>query len=837
MISEKQKKYSVIGMSCMGCVSNVKRTIESTPGVSQVDVNLEKGEVLVKGDDQINLSALQEAFKRNKLHYSIHDHQKIDPIPKNKKKSKQTVASGSGTFYCPMQCEGKKVYDKPGDCPVCGMDLVENPAARKSAHSYYCPMRCEGKKVYDKAGDCPVCGMDLVPEAVSNSTSAYERLKKKLFVAMLFTIPIFVLAMGEMIPGQPFLRLANQKTWNWIQLILSLPVIFYAGWMFFERAWRSIRTWNLNMFTLIGIGTSIAWLFSVIGMLFPDIIPSNFKLESGEVYVYFEAATVILTLVLLGQLLEARAHEQTSSSIKSLMQLAPADAILTDKKGNEQVVPLNKVLVYDLLRVKPGGKVPVDGKVIEGMSYIDESMITGEPNPVQKNEGDKVVAGTINGNQSFIMRAEKIGEDTLLAQIIEMVNEASLSRAPIQKLADTVARYFVPAVIMAAIITFFIWTFFGPEPAMVFGLVNAIAVLIIACPCALGLATPMSIMVGVGKGAQNGILIKNAEALERLANIDVVITDKTGTITEGRPSVKKIEPLGSLSSKEILRILASVNKLSEHPLAAAIVKEAKERKIDLLKVYDFESFSGKGIKATLDGQEVYIGNEALMKEYNVAIDATLIEQVKKERLQGSTVSFLSLDQKAMGYISIQDQIKKTSLEAIRKLQMRGIGVIMLTGDNKDTAAAVAKSVGIKNYQAGLLPQDKLAYIRNLQNAGKKVAMAGDGINDAPALAQADVGIAMGTGTDVAMESAGITLVKGDLGGIEKAVHLGYSTMKNIRQNLFFAFVYNVLGIPIAAGILYPFFGLLLSPMIAAAAMSFSSVSVIVNSLRLRSLKL
>jgi Cu2+-exporting ATPase len=654
-------------------------------------------------------------------------------------------------------------------------------------------------------------------------------------IAVVFTVPIFAIAMIEMAHKNPLLQLMDASKWNWVQLILSLPVVFYACWIFFVRAWKSIITWNLNMFTLIGIGTGVAFLFSLVGMFFPDIFPSEFKTEHGTVLLYFEATTVILTLVLLGQLLEARAHSQTSGAIKELLKLAPTEATLVID-GGDKVISIHDIKKGDLLRVKPGDKIPVDGKITDGESSIDEAMITGEPIPVDKKKGDNVISGTINGNKSFVMIAEKVGSETLLSQIVQMVNDASRSRAPIQKLADSISKYFVPIVVIISAITFFVWAKFGPEPALVYGFINAIAVLIIACPCALGLATPMSVMVGVGKGAQSGVLIKNAEALENMNKVNVLITDKTGTITEGKPSVEKIYASNNNDS-DLLQSIASLNQYSEHPLAQAVVIYAKTKSISLIEVKDFEAVAGKGVIGTVTNKKVALGNKKLMEQVKATVSDDLENKIIAEQKLGKTVSYIAVDNIAVGFVSITDAIKTSSKEAIKELMSQGVEVIMMTGDNVNTAKAVADELGLKTYKAGCLPEDKLKEIKKLQAEGKIVAMAGDGINDAPALAQANIGIAMGTGTDVAIESAKITLVKGDLQGIVKAKNLSHAVMKNIKQNLFFAFFYNVLGVPIAAGVLYPLFGILLSPMIAALAMSFSSVSVIVNALRLRSLKL
>jgi Cu2+-exporting ATPase len=679
--------------------------------------------------------------------------------------------------------------------------------------------------------------MDLVPMEPSESEDqkTYTDLVKKMKIAVVFTVPIFAIAMIEMAHNNPLLQLMDASKWNLVQLILSLPVVFYACWVFFIRAWKSIITWNLNMFTLIGIGTGVAFLFSLVGMFFPDIFPSEFKTEHGTVLLYFEATTVILTLVLLGQLLEARAHSQTSGAIKELLKLAPTEATLVID-GSDKVISIHDIKKGDLLRVKPGDKIPVDGKITDGESSIDEAMITGEPIPVDKKKDDNVIAGTINGNKSFIMVAEKVGSETLLSQIVQMVNDASRSRAPIQKLADSISKYFVPIVVIISVITFFIWAKFGPEPALVYGFINAIAVLIIACPCALGLATPMSVMVGVGKGAQSGVLIKNAEALENMNKVNVLITDKTGTITEGKPSVEKIYATNN-NDNDLLQSIASLNQYSEHPLAQAVVNYGKTKSISLIEVKDFEAIAGKGVTGTVTNKKVALGNKKLMEQVKASISDDIENKIITEQKLGKTVSYIAVEGIAVGFVSITDAIKTSSAAAIKELMQQGVEVIMMTGDNINTAKAVAEELNLSSYKAGCLPEDKLNEIKKLQAEGKIVAMAGDGINDAPALAQANIGIAMGTGTDVAIESAKITLVKGDLQGIVKAKNLSHAVMKNIKQNLFFAFFYNVLGVPIAAGVLYPFFGILLSPMIAALAMSFSSVSVIVNALRLRTLKL
>ncbi|WP_426063008.1 heavy metal translocating P-type ATPase [Flavobacterium sp. DSP2-3-1] len=841
--------YHIMGMTCNGCRSSVEKALNSIAGV-EATVSLDPPIATLIMKEHIPLVQLQETLSKAGK-YSISMESPIETVlelsnepPKkaccgsNKPPEESKVTSPnnvSGTYYCPMHCEGEKVYDKPGDCPVCGMDLVKEAELTSSQTMYTCPMHPEVIK--EGPGSCPICGMDLVPMEPTDSqeNKVYNDLVRKMKIAVVCTVPIFIIAMSDMIPNNPIMKIMDLEKWNWVQLILSLPVVFYACWMFFERAWKSIVTWNLNMFTLIGIGAGVAFLFSLFGLFSPAMFPDEFKTHNGTVSLYFEATTVILTLVLLGQLLEARAHSRTSGAIKELLKLAPTEATLVSN-GADKVISIHDIKKGDLLRVKPGDKIPVDGKITDGESTIDESMISGEPIPVDKKIEDSVIAGTINGNKSFVMIAEKVGSETLLSQIVKMVNDASRSRAPIQKLADKIAKYFVPIVVGVSIITFFVWSQFGPEPAMVYGFINAIAVLIIACPCALGLATPMSVMVGVGKGAQSGVLIKNAEALENMNKINVLITDKTGTITEGKPSVEKVFSLQN-DENELLQSIASLNQYSEHPLAQAVVNFAKAKEVTLIEVKDFEAISGKGVIGTVTNKKVALGNKKLMEQVNATISAELENQIIAQQKLGKTVSYISVNGIAVGFVSITDAIKATSVTAIKELIRQGVEVIMLTGDNENTAKAVAAELNLSSYKAGCLPEDKLKEIKRLQTEGKIVAMAGDGINDAPALAQADVGIAMGTGTDVAIESAKITLVKGDLQGIVKAKNLSHAVMRNIKQNLFFAFFYNVLGIPIAAGVLYPFFGVLLSPMIAALAMSFSSVSVIANALRLRGLKL
>lgn len=823
--------YHIQGMTCNGCRKHVTETLSNIEGVSDVSVDLEKGTATIEMEKHLPFESFQKALKEDGGAYSIHENATEHTESHDSKPAK---GEKTGKFYCPMHCEGDKMYEKPGDCPVCGMDLVEERSLKSSKDGKWtCPMHPEVVK--DEPGACPKCGMDLVQQtpSVSDDDAKHNKLSKKFWIAVIFTVPIFLIAMSEMIPNNPLYSVMEQQYWNWIQFGLSIPVLFYSTWMFFVRAYNSIRTWNLNMFTLIGIGAGVAWIFSVFGLFFPDFFPSQFKTESGAVHVYFEAATVILTLVLMGQLLESIAHGKTNSAVQELLKLAPNEATKV-VDGEETVVSIDEIQLDDIIKVKPGDKIPVDGVITEGKSSIDESMISGEPIPINKSEGDQVSSGTINGNQSFLMKAEKVGSDTLLSQIIEMVNSASRSRAPIQQLADTVSGYFVPIVVLISLLTFAVWAIWGPSPAYVYAMVNAIAVLIIACPCALGLATPMSVMVGVGMGAKNGVLIKNAEALQKMNEVDTLIVDKTGTLTEGKPTVEKVGSFNAdFSENELLTFIAAVNANSEHPLAAATMKYAREQNVEPSAASDFNAVTGKGVEATVDGKKVSLGNPEMMSHANAELTSDMKNEAKQFQQQGKTVSFLALGTEVCGYIVIADKIKESSAKAIKDLQEKGIKVIMLTGDNHDTAQAVAKELNLSDFKASMLPKDKLDEVEKLQNQGKIVAMAGDGINDAPALAKSDVGIAMGTGTDVAIESAMITLVKGDLHGIVKARNLSDVVMRNIKQNLFFALIYNSLGVPIAAGLLFPFFGILLSPMIAALTMSFSSVSVIGNALRLR----
>jgi Cu+-exporting ATPase len=693
--------------------------------------------------------------------------------------------------------------------------------------------------VRPEPGFCPICGMALEPRTVTLEDEVNPELvdmTRRFWVGVVLSAPIALLAMSDMIPGQPLQRIVSPQLLNWLQLLLATPVVLWGGWPFFQRGWASIVNRSLNMFTLIAIGVGTAYVYSVVATLFPHLFPQSFRGHNGEVGVYFDAAAVITTLVLLGQVLELRARSKTSRAIKALLGLAPKTARLIRDDGAEVDVPLERVKPGDRLRVRPGEKIPVDGIVLEGTTSVDESMITGEPIPVEKTNGSQVTGGTVNGTGSIIMRAERVGSDTLLAQIVRMVAEAQRSRAPIQKLADVVAGYFVPAVVLIAVLTFIVWALFGPEPAMAYALVNAVAVLIIACPCALGLATPMSIMVGTGRGATAAVLIKNAEALEVLEKIDTLVVDKTGTLTEGKPRLISVIPVRGQDENELLYLAASLERGSEHPLAAAIVKGAEERGVKLAETRQFRSITGKGVVGSVDGKNVALGNAKLLEELNIKA-GELWGQSEELRKEGQTVMYVVVDGAIAGLLCVADPVKQSTPEAIGLLHEEGIKIVMLTGDNRTTAEAVAKRLGIDQIQAEVLPEQKVEVVKRLQTEGRMVAMAGDGVNDAPALAQAHVGIAMGTGTDVAMESAGVTLIKGDLRGIAKARRLSRGTMRNIRENLFFAFIYNVLGIPIAAGVLYPFFGVLLSPVIASVAMTFSSVSVITNALRLNKLQL
>ena len=739
----------------------------------------------------------------------------------------------SGTMYiCPMDPEVRQ--PGPGSCPKCGMALEpESPVA--AAIEYVCPMHPQ--IVRSEPGDCPICGMALEPrDAPAEDNAELRDMTRRFWISAALALPVFVIAMGTDLLPQLMPQSVSMTALQWFEFALATPAVLWGGWPIFQRGWASVVNRHLNMFTLIALGVGVAWTYSVVAMLLPGIFPPAMRSMMGTVPVYFEAAAVIMALVLLGQVMELRARSQTSAAIKLLLGLAPKTARIVRANGNEEDIPLEQVQPGDVLRVRPGEKVPVDGTVLEGTSALDESMVTGESIPVEKTKDARLIGATVNGTGSLLMRAERVGADTLLAQIVHMVSEAQRSRAPIQRLADVTAGYFVPAVVGVALATLAVWGIWGPEPRLAHAIVNAVAVLIIACPCALGLATPMSIMVGTGRGALAGVLIKNAEALETMEKVNTLVVDKTGTLTEGKPKLMSVVALTGYDEGVVLWLGASLERASEHPLAAAIVKGAQERDIKLTAVNEFRSITGKGVTGSVEGRSVALGNLKLFEELH--IDAgDMSARADTLRSDGQTVMLLAIDGKPAGLIGVADPVKASTPDAIRALHDEGVQVIMLTGDNRTTAEAVARKLGIDRIEAEVLPEQKAAIVKQLQAQGRFVAMAGDGINDAPALAQAQVGIAMGTGTDVAMESAGITLVKGDLNGIVRAVRLSRATMRNIRQNLFFAFIYNVLGIPVAAGVLYPFFGLLLSPIIAAAAMSFSSVSVITNALRLSRAKL
>jgi Cu+-exporting ATPase len=752
------------------------------------------------------------------------------------KKQQKTKEPAEGQQYtCPMDPE--IVQDHPGSCPKCGMALEPmKPIIQTTRTEYTCPMHPE--IVQDEPGSCPKCGMALEARTVEveEKNPEYEDMLRRFIVGAVLSVPLVLIAMRTMIPGLGIIDTwASAKTLEWIELILATPVVLWAGWPFYERGVQSVINRSLNMFTLIGLGVSVAYVYSVIAVYLPGLFPDAMKGPEGTVGVYFEAAAVIVTLILLGQVLELRARSQTGAAIKALLGLAPKTARKIDDDGTEKDIPLEHVHINDRLRVRPGEKIPVDGIVLEGTSSVDESMISGEPIPVEKTPGDPVVGATVNGTGSLIMRAEKVGSDTLLSQIVQMVAEAQRSRAPIQKLADVVSGYFVPAVIAIAAIAFIAWMMVGPEPRLTYALIAAVSVLIIACPCALGLATPMSIMVSTGKGATMGVLFKNAEAIETLRKVNTLVVDKTGTLTVGKPKLTEVVPVNGFNETEILRLAATLEKGSEHPLAAAIVTGAEEREVQLSTTTDFASITGKGVSGKVDDKHVLLGNKKLLDEFEID-PGKIADQAERMRKDGETVMFVAVDNVIAGLVAVADPIKETTPEAIRQLHRENIRIVMLTGDNKATAEAVAKKLEIDGVVAEVLPDEKVDAVKKYQQQGEVVAMAGDGINDAPALAQAEVGIAMGTGTDVAMESAGVTLVKGDLTGIVRACKLSRATMSNIRQNLFFAFIYNSLGVPVAAGVLYPVFGILLSPIIAAAAMSLSSVSVITNSLRLKTLK-
>ena len=772
-------------------------------------------------------------MKDHHTHHSHHAHEPAKAAP---------ATPGATVYTCPMHPEVRS--DRPGFCPKCGMALepvlgagsgVPGAAQRTE---WTCPMHPE--IVRDKPGNCPICGMALEPRTVAGAgeeeNPELRDMTRRLWVSALLSLPLLLIAMAPHLGWNPFDGIVSPRTLGWIELILATPVVLWGGWPFFVRGWYSLVHRSLNMFTLIALGVGVAYIYSVVARFAPGLFPLSFRDEHGEVGVYFEAAAVIVTLVLLGQVMELRARSRTGAAIKALLGLAPKTARRLRENGAEEDVPLDQIQPGDRLRVRPGEKVPVDGIVLEGTSAVDESMVTGESIPVEKREGDRVIGATVNGRGGLVMRAEKVGAETLLAQIVRMVGEAQRSRAPIQRLADQVSGWFVPLVVGIAIVTFVIWAVTGPTPAMAYAIVNAVAVLIIACPCALGLATPMSIMVATGKGATSGVLFRDAEAIEVLRKVDTLVVDKTGTLTEGRPRLVSVQPAPGWEEGDLLRLAAALERGSEHPLATAIVAGAEERGAAPAEASGFESITGKGVKGKVEGRAVALGNRALMEDLGINL-RDLPERADEMRRDGQTVMFVAVDGLPAGLLGVADPVKESTPEALRRFHEMGLRVVMLTGDNRTTAEAVARRIGIDEVIAEVLPDQKVETVRRLQKEGRVVAMAGDGVNDAPALAQAEVGIAMGTGTDVAMESAGVTLVKGDLRGIVRARRLSEATLRNIRQNLFFAFIYNALGVPVAAGILYPAFGILLSPIFAAAAMSFSSVSVIANSLRLRMIDL
>jgi P-type Cu+ transporter len=767
---------------------------------------------------------------------SVADSSKPAPVPAN-----AAGASAACVYTCPMDPEIRR--DKPGPCPKCGMALEPAiPQASATRVEYTCPMHPQ--IVRDGPGSCPICGMALEPRTVSAKDEEDPELAsmtRRFWISVALTVPVLALGMSDMIPGQPVDRLLSVRAMGWLEFLLATPVVVWGGWPFFERGWASIVNRSLNMFTLIAIGTGTAYAYSVIALLRPQLFAGASGTSGGQAPIYFEAAAMITTLVLLGQVLELRARHRTSASIRALLKLSPKSARMVRADGTEIDVPVEQIAPGDTLRVRPGESVPVDGVVTDGSSAVDESLITGEPLPVEKAAGSRVTGGTVNGMGTLLVRAQRVGSDTMLAQIVRMVSEAQRSRAPIQRVADRVAAYFVPAVVLAAVVTFIVWLHFGPAPHINNAVLNAVAVLIIACPCALGLATPMAIMVGTGRGALAGVLVKNAEALEVLGKVDTLVIDKTGTLTEGKPRVTRVVAAPGVEESEVLRVAATLERASEHPLAAAILSAAEERHLTLGEISGFRAPTGKGVTGQLHdkqggGRRAALGNRTLLTDLGVSYAEFESTAVPLEN-DGQTVAFVALDNTLLGAIAVADPIKESAREAIDQIHREGIRIVMLTGDTRATAEGVAKRLGIDRVEAGVLPERKAAVVKDLQAEGRVVAVAGDGVNDAPALAQADVGIAMSTGTDVAIESAGITLLRGDLRGIVRARELSGATMRNIRQNLFFAFFYNSVGIPIAAGVLYPFFGLLLSPIIASAAMTFSSVSVITNALRLRHLKL
>lgn len=848
--------FKVDGMTCKGCLKNVTAALNALPTAS-AQVDLETGFAQVTTSIDIPIKAfVDNVAKAGDYKLSQIERGAIDGVSFDtdtevhfniEKEDYQQYEQEK--YYCPMFCEEHKVYDEEGRCPVCKMHLkpllvgatiaaVKDHLNKTAAPSivapkgkgYYCPMQCEGDKIYPKAGDCPVCGMDLIAtEPSAGADDSYLLLRNKFIIALICSIPLFLLSMLGMIPNGWVQKNIPPNISNWIQCVLSLPVLFYAAWFVFHRAFNSFKNGHLNMFSLIGLGAGAAFIYSIIALLAPNLFPPELKTHDGNMHLYFEAVAVILTLVLLGQLMEAKAHNQTQGAIKSLMELKPthAIAVIQDK---EYEVAVEDIREGNILRIKPGNRIPVDGTLTEGQVQIDESMLSGEALPITKEKGSTLHAGTINGNSTFLMKAEKVGADTLLAQIIKMVEDASRSRAPIQKIVDKVAKYFVPIVIAIAIITLLIWSVW--EHNLQLGMANALAVLIVACPCALGLATPMSIVVGVGKGAKNGMLIKNAAALEIMSKVQHLVVDKTGTLTEGRMSVSSVHTLGKLKEDEVLQYAAAVNQYSEHPLSKAYLEAAESKGLFLPSVAAFKAKVGQGVEGIVAAKKIHLGNEHLLNENKITYSTEQAQLIDGLRAEGNTVSILCINQQVEGFVAIKDQIKTDAKSIIKHLKNAGVTVHMLSGDHTATAAVVAKQLEISKVEGQYLPQDKLEYIKGLQKDGMLVAMAGDGINDAPALAQSDIGIAMGNGTDVAIESADIILIKGNLLGLLKLKKLSKMTIENIHQNLFFAFVYNCIGIPIAAGLLYPVFHILMSPMIAALAMSFSSVSVILNALRL-----
>ncbi len=855
--------FTAPGISCQGCANTIEQALARIPEVAGVTVDVPNKTVTVSHEEHVPRQTLTTALAgagypiaEDAAGHDIRLHQTEaqtaatakakDPVC-GMSVNPETAAgrsehAGKTYYFCSGSC--KRKFDAEPDRFLAGAaqmaDAVRMPAPTApptEGVQYTCPMHPE--IVRDKPGSCPICGMALEPMTATadDANPELEDMNRRFWVCLALTAPLLFLSMGEMAIGQESIaRLFPGRTFSWFQLALATPVVLWGAWPFFERGWASIVNRSPNMFTLISLGTGAAYIYSVAATLFPAIFPNSFRDHHGNVPVYFEAAAVITTLVLLGQVLELRARGQTSSAIRSLLALAPKTARRLRDDGTEEDVPLDQARVGDRLRVRPGEKVPVDGVVIEGRSAVDESMVTGEPIPAEKGPGDRLIGGTVNGTGSLVMRAERVGSETMLAQIVRMVSQAQRTRAPIQRLADIVSGYFVPLVVGAAVLTFIAWAWLGPEPRMAYALVNAVAVLIIACPCALGLATPMSIMVATGRGATAGVLVKNAEALEVMEKVDTVVVDKTGTLTEGKPRLVSVVAAPGQDESELLRLAASLERGSEHPLAAAIVEGATARGLDLAGAGSFQSLTGKGVEGTVDGHKVAIGIGSLLAQEGIAI-GELTTQADELRRDGQTVVFVAIDGRVAGILGIADPVKESAAAAVKNLHEEGLRVVMLTGDNRTTAEVVARKLGIDDVQAEVLPEQKGEVVKRLQSEGRVVAMAGDGINDAPALAQAQVGIAMGTGTDVAMESAGVTLVKGDLRGISRFRKLSRATMRNIRQNLAFAFLYNVLGVPIAAGVLYPFLGLLLSPMIASAAMTFSSVSVIVNALRLRQVEL